>query len=348
MPTTVDTLRIEAPGFAITRGQEQQLAESRQKATTWLKILHATFGHAAYLIDARNERDDPVGHLALSAVESRLFGRFLVSLPYLNTAGVETPFPVISELLVERAAQLADDLDVNYLELRHENAIDSPRFNAQAGEKIHMRLPLPPDCTTLWDQLKPKVRNQVRKGEKHGLTIEFGRSDDHVRDFYRVFSTNMRDLGTPVYPRRLFEEILSQLTEAELAIAYLPSGEPAAAAYLQHAQCSTSVPSASSLRRHNQTNANMWMYWQLLCRAIEQQSVVFDFGRSTIGEGTYRFKKQWGACPSPANWQYYRRIGSEKIARPSNPKYQLLIRIWKKLPLPIANFLGPKVVRGIP
>jgi lipid II:glycine glycyltransferase (peptidoglycan interpeptide bridge formation enzyme) len=123
---------------------------------------------------------------------------------------------------------------------------------------------------------------------------------------------------------------------------------PVAAAVLLHGDGVTEVPSASSLRSHNDTCANMLLYWQLLERAIDRGQSVFDFGRSTPGSGTYRFKEQWGAEPEPAVWQYYVRRGTIGDARPDNPRYQRVIRWWQRLPVPVTRLIGPPIVRGIP
>jgi FemAB-related protein (PEP-CTERM system-associated) len=346
--TNVETLTSPALGStcALTASQQTHLATDRDNSLRWLTVFQSTFGHRPYLLEVRDNATNSLGHLPLCLIESRLFGRFLVSLPYLNTAGVCTPLPVVAAQLIDRAVELANDLNVQHLELRHEHEFPSPHFNDSMKEKVHMRLDLPAESNILWKQLKPKVRNQIRKGDSHDLTIKWGRHEN-LRDFYRVFSHNMRDLGTPVYSRALFQNILDQFPSAELAVTYLGK-KPIAAAYLHHDSTTTSVPSASCIRRYNPTNANMWMYWQLLSRSIERSAVVFDFGRSTLGGGTYRFKKQWGAQPSAAVWQYYRRDGDLNAARPTNPKYQHMIRIWQRLPLWAANLLGPQIVRGIP
>jgi hypothetical protein len=117
---------------------------------------------------------------------------------------------------------------------------------------------------------------------------------------------------------------------------------------LLHGSGITEVPSASSLREFNATCANMLLYWHLLVRAVERGQRVFDFGRSTLESNTYRFKKQWGAEPHPAIWQYYVRAGSAGDLRPENPKYERWIRIWQRLPVRLTKWIGPRIARGIP
>ena len=158
----------------------------------------------------------------------------------------------------------------------------------------------------------------------------------------------MRDLGTPVYGQGLFRAILQQFPDRAEFCVVRSGSQPVAAALLLHGWGVTEVPSASSLRAFNSTNANMLMYWHLLRRAIERKQTIFDFGRSSEESNTYRFKRQWGALPERAEWQYYVRSGSAGDMRPDNPRYQRLIRIWQRLPVALTRLLGPAIVRGIP
>jgi FemAB-related protein (PEP-CTERM system-associated) len=158
----------------------------------------------------------------------------------------------------------------------------------------------------------------------------------------------MRDLGTPVFGKKLFSAILQGFREEAEICVVRDGNRPIAAALLIHGPHTTEVPSASSLREENSRNPNMLMYYHLLTRAIECGQTEFDFGRSTPDGPTYKFKKQWGAEPVPANWQYYVRRGDVGEVRPNNPKYKLMIRTWQRLPLWVANCLGPHIVRGIP
>jgi FemAB-related protein (PEP-CTERM system-associated) len=210
-----------------------------------------------------------------------------------------------------------------------------------------MRLALPDFPGPLWEGLSSKVRNQVRKGQKCGLRVAWG-TGGLLRDFYHVFSHNMRDLGTPVYGRRFFRAVLEAFPmDTEICVVYA-ADRPVAAALLLHGQSTTEVPSASSLRQYNHTCANMLLYWNLLDRAVQRGQAVFDFGRSTVDGNTYRFKKQWGAAPEPAVWQSYERSGRGTDVRPDNPRYRRWIGLWQRLPVSLTRLLGPVIVRGIP
>ena len=313
----------------------------------WMNVLHSAFRHECYALEAM-EGTKTVGYLPLAFVQSQLFGKFLVSLPYLNSNGVIAKSSKVKTALIDRAVILAEELGVKHLELRHEAAIPHPRLNVTVENKVHMRLPLPESCEQLWKGFDAKVRNQIRKAEKSHFTMSWG-GHDLLEPFYRVLSRNMRDLGTPVYGRNLFSEILNTFPDdAEIGLLRTPEGQPVAGALLLHGSGVTEVPTASSLRAFNPTCANMLLYRHLLDRAILRGQSVFDFGRSTQDGSTFRFKKQWGAKPHPAVWQYASQSETVSDARPDNPKFQRLIQIWQKLPVWLTERLGPPIVRGIP
>ncbi len=322
-------------------------ASALSRHPAWLSVLRDGLGHVPYCLEAV-EGGRTCGVLPLAFVRSWLFGRFLVSLPYLNTAGVVADTPAAGRLLVAEAVGLADRLDVRYLELRHERPLEHPAVAERFADKVHLRLALAPTPGRLWDGFDKKVRNQVRKGQKNGLAVAWG-GEELLADFYAVFSHNMRDLGTPVFGGGLFRSILREFGgEAEVCVVRA-GRRPVAAALLLHGAGVTEVPSAGSLKAFNRSSAaNMLLYWNLLARAVERGQAVFDFGRSTPGSGTYNFKKQWGALPEPAEWQFYRRRGAVRDLRPDNPRYRLLVRAWQRLPVAVTRLIGPAIVRGIP
>lgn len=313
----------------------------------WLLILQRGLSHEPVCLEAV-EDGRTTGLLPLAYLSSLLFGRFLVGLPYVNYGGVRAGDGNAAWALIDRVVQLADERNVRYLELRHDRvAVDHPKLVLRKAGKVHMHLTLPGTGEALWTQLSAKVRNQVRKGQRGNLNTFWGRGE-LLPEFYAVFSRNMRDLGTPAFGEPLFRGILDQFAErAELCVVR-SGGQAVAAALLLHGWGVTEVPSASALREFRDTNANMLLYWHLLERAVQRGQAVFDFGRSSPDSNTYRFKKQWGAAPVPAQWQYYLRRGTMDDMRPENPRYQRFIRIWQRLPLGVTRLLGPWIVRGIP
>jgi FemAB-related protein (PEP-CTERM system-associated) len=313
---------------------------------TWLLVLAEGLQHAPYCFEAV-EDGQTRGVLPLSFVKSALFGRYLVSLPYLNSGGVIAADRDVAAALIDRAVELAGSLKVRHLELRHERPIEHPAFNHRLDTKVHMRLALPTTAEALWNKFDPKVRNQVRKGQKHETTVVWG-GEELMPEFYDVLSRNMRDLGTPVFGRSLFRSILRRFPDgAEICVTKL-NGRASAVAMLLHGRGITEVPTASSLRQFNAANANMLMYWHLLQRAIERGQSIFDFGRSSRESNTFRFKKQWGAVPEVANWQFRLQGGEPGALRPENAKFQLMIRVWQQLPVGLTRLIGPPIVRGIP
>lgn len=319
---------------------------SLSRHPAWLSVLQYGLEHDPYVIEA-SERERTVGLLPLAFVRSLLFGRFLVGLPYLNVGGPLTCDEVIARRLLDRAVVLADELRVRYLELRHERHVDHPHLTAKQTHKVHMRLALPDFPGPLWESFPAKVRNQVRKGQKQNLQVVWG-GRELLPEFYAVFSENMRDLGTPVYPLRFFGQVLRSFPDRAEFCVVRHHNAPIASALLLHGHGVSEVPSASSLKDFNHTSANMLLYWNLLERAMARGQSIFDFGRSTPGSGTYRFKEQWGAKPEPSVWQYYVRRGTVGEMRPDNPKYQRMVRLWRRLPLRLTQLLGPRIVRGIP
>ncbi|MEQ9461917.1 MAG: FemAB family PEP-CTERM system-associated protein [Phycisphaeraceae bacterium] len=318
----------------------------------WLEALRAGLGHQPQmLIDRSSPSADIRGILPLAWVRSRLFGRFLVSLPYLNRAGVLADGPDSEQRLIDAASRQARDGRADYLELRHaDGLIEHQDLTQTRDDKPRLVLSLPDSDEALWSSLKSKVRNQVRKSERFDPLVRFGRAE-LLDAFYSVFAVTMRDLGTPVYPRRFFHGILDALPEhAELAVLTLDQ-VPVAGALLIHDPVhhrTTQVPSAACLRTANPTNANMALYRALLKRAIGRGATEFDFGRSTIDSGTYRFKTQWGAVAQPTAWQQMPLLGSTMAARPDNPKYRSRIETWRRLPVWVTRLIGPPIVRGIP
>lgn len=311
-------------------------------AWEWRSIIARAFGHESIYLMAR--RGETVwGVLPLVQINSALFGRTLTSMPFLNYGGIVADDDAAADALLAEAARLGAQRRCAHVELRHA----ARRFSRLPCKqhKVTMLLRL---GTVSWETLDRKVRNQIRKAQKSGLTIDVG-GLELVRDFYAVFARNMRDLGTPVYARRFFEEVLRALPDrAHIHIVHL-DGVPVAAA-LTYQTCGVlEVPWASSVRDYNSLCPNHHLYWHLLEFAIARSCEVFDFGRSTPGEGTFKFKEQWGAEPVPLHWEYpWLRDSTLPGVHTSNPRFALAIAAWKLLPVAVATAIGPRLVRGIP
>ena len=215
-------------------------------------------------------------------------------------------------------------------------------------DKVTMLLELPNSVEKLWKQLGSKIRAQVKRPEREDAETVAG-GVELLDDFYKVFSRNMRDLGTPVYPQNFFAKVLRAVPETSGIVLVRLRGEPAAAGLLIGSGERVEVPWASSLRKFNSTGVNMLLYWEMLKAGIERGYDLFDFGRCTENSGTYHFKKQWGAEEKEVPWAYW--FYEERDSMPglaSGLGMRLAVLVWSKIPLPIANWLGPKISPSLP
>jgi FemAB-related protein (PEP-CTERM system-associated) len=311
----------------------------------WRRVIEKTFGHRAVYLSAL-DGDQIVGLLPLIEMRSRLFGHMLVSLPFFNYGGICSTREDVRLALLEAAVGVARERRADAVELRQEDDWDLglPRKAA----KVAMRRQLPPTADELWKALGSKLRNQVQRPRKEGMTAVVGRQDQ-LDAFYDVFATNMRDLGTPVYPKTLFANILEDFPDRTWIGAVYAGRTPVAAGFLVGFKDRLEIPWASSLGAYNRFSPNMLLYWSVLEFACSNGYREFDFGRSTPGEGTFKFKEQWGARPTPLYWYYWLPNGADMPqVNPKNPKYKAAIALWQRMPLGLTRLIGPRIVKYIP
>jgi FemAB-related protein (PEP-CTERM system-associated) len=311
----------------------------------WRRVFEEVFHHRSAYLAAR--RDGViVGVLPLVLFGSRLFGRFVVSLPFLNYGGVLASDEAAIAALVEHAREVAQGFGASHVELRHggRQLPDLP-FRQH---KLRLTRTLPSTSDELWALVDRKVRNQVRKAQKDGLTSAIG-GDELVDQFYDVFTRNMRDLGTPVYPRQLFSETLRLFPDTAHVYVVHSGTVPVAAGVALRYRDTVLVPWASSLRAYRPQCPNMLLYWTMLEHAVTSGARAFDFGRSSADSGTHHFKLQWGAQATPLHWEYVLLTRKEAPDQgPHNPRFAAAISAWQKLPLWLTRMIGPTIVRNIP
>ncbi|WP_136514430.1 FemAB family XrtA/PEP-CTERM system-associated protein [Geomonas edaphica] len=332
-------------------GEEWDLFVGSQPAATayhrylWKRVVEQSFGHRGYYLLARRG-GKTVGVLPLIHMKSRLFGNFLVSVPFFNYGGVLCSDPAARSALLSEGERIMAECGASYLELRH---LGEPIPGlATKSHKVTMILELAPDLESQWERFDAKLRNQVRKAQKSGLQAVVGGSE-LLEGFYRVFCRNMRDLGTPVYASRFFENVVRATGSEATVISILLEGETIASGIMTRFRDTVEVPWASSNRDFRAFCPNNMLYWEAIKLAFSQGARRFDFGRSTPDEGTYRFKKQWGAKPVPLYWQYLLADGVKvPELNPSNPKFRLAVKGWQRLPVVLTRVLGPPIVRNIP
>jgi FemAB-related protein (PEP-CTERM system-associated) len=211
-----------------------------------------------------------------------------------------------------------------------------------------MVLRLEQTADQMWTKLDRKVRNQIRKAEKSGVSVASGGAE-LLEEFYVVFSRNMRDLGTPVYGRSLFAAILSEFpNDARVHVARL-TGRPIAAALSYAFRDSVEVPSASSLREHRALCPNHLLYWSIMLQGMADARRLFDFGRSSPDDGTYHFKAQWGAEPEQLWWEYSLQPGGRLPSEDRHSaRFRSTIEAWRRLPVTVATLIGPAIARSVP
>ena len=311
----------------------------------WRSVFERVFGQECVYLTAQSAGRTS-GVLPLVCFNSRLFGRVVVSVPYLNYGGILASDSDAAEALLDHARIVGDRFGASYVEVRNPKRW-FPHLPFRQ-HKVRMALPLPSIADDLWKALDRKVRNQVRKAQKEALTTEAG-GTDLVADFYAVFASNMRDLGTPVYSKRLFTAVFEQFPTRARIFVVRHQGQPVAAAVSIRFRDTVLVPWASSLRAYRQRCPNMLLYWTMIESAIADGVRVFDFGRSSPDAGTFQFKQQWGAVPEPQFWEYIQRPGQPIPDHgTSNGRFDIAIDVWKRLPLWLANTVGPHIVRHVP
>jgi serine/alanine adding enzyme len=311
----------------------------------WREVIAHGLGHRPlYLVAFRGEAI--CGILPLFLVTTWWRTRYLVSLPWIDYGGILADDAEVERALLEETRRLADRHGAEFAEFR---TIDEQPLGLPIRlDKVTFLLPLAADAETLWTKFDAKLRNQIRKSEKSGLTVEFG-GGERLDAFYRVFAYNMRDLGTPVWGKPFFRVILDTFPDSAQLVLVSKDSEVIAGGLALTFKDRVYVPSASSYRRALTYCPNHALYWAVIRQGCERGLGYLDFGRSTWDGPTFNFKKQWGAPPTQLHWQYALHRTKELPAiNPGNPKYQMFIKMWQKLPLGVANLLGPRLIRNFP
>jgi FemAB-related protein (PEP-CTERM system-associated) len=286
------------------------------------------------------------GVLPLVWQRSRLFGNFMTSLPFLNRGGIAASSREAEEALLAQAIELAKSLGAKHIELRFRN---NPGLGLPVKtNKVAVTRPLAPDSEATFQGLPHKVRTDVRKAMKSGFTAEW-LGLQALDDFYRIFAINMRELGTPAYGKNFFREILGAFPQNTAICLIRLQGKPVTASFLMGHRDTIEAGWSASRYEYLALKPNVFLYWSIFCLAGEKSYRTFDFGRSSVGSGTHRFKMQWGSRKVQLYWVY--SLPKERNLpelNPQNARYRLAIWTRKRLPLTLANWLGPRIVRCLP
>lgn len=321
----------------------------------WENVIRLSYGHRTLYLMAWDENESKVvGVLPMVYLRHVLFGKRVVSIPYFDLGGVLADNEEVERSLIEKAWTRARELGADYMELRHIEPLpwlDSLADGTGAlrvdrrSHKVRMILDLPASSEELMKSLKSKLRSQIKVPQKEGLVAKVG-GGELIGDFYTVFATNMRDLGSPVHARKIIEMAVASFPDTARVVMVYQGDQPVAGSVVIGYGEILENPWASSLRQYSRLSPNMLLYWTMLAYAADQGYKQFDFGRSSVGEGTFRFKEQWGAKPVRLNWQY---VLSNREMESSDEKSGLgwTVDVWKKLPVSLSKVIGPRIRKHI-
>ena len=310
----------------------------------WKYVVEETYGHkAVYLMAYR--LGQVAGVLPLFLVRSKLFGRFLVSSPYLTFGGIACEDETVSAALVDGAIRIGRDLQVHYVEIRNERPCRSLPYTNSKYYTLILDLSMGED--KIWNShLHPTVRRNVRKAKQAGLKIVEGES--YLDEFVAINRKNMQRLGTPAHGRLFFHNIKKFFPDSILLMV-CSEGTCIGGTLLIRFKDTILMPWIASLSEYFTMRPNNLLYWEAVSHACQEGFRYLDFGRSKWDSGTFKFKAQYGAKPVQLGYQFYLHKAKEvPDIDPDSPKFKMLVAIWRKLPLSIVNRLGPHIIRCIP
>jgi FemAB-related protein (PEP-CTERM system-associated) len=310
----------------------------------WQRVLEQTFPYRAFSCVAL--RDGRIsGVLPLFLVRNLPFGQSLVSMPWGVYGGICADDDETQSALLNYAKTLAQRLVVRYLELRNQ----APCCDLPAADLyVTFRKEIASDPETNMAAIPRKQRRMIRQGDKHGLTAQMG-GEEFLKGFYHLYAHSVRNLGTPVFSVRLMANLLREFGPACRILAVFHEEQMVAGVMTFFFRDQVMPYYGGALRHALQYAVNDFMYWHLLCYGAEQGYRIFDFGRSKKGTGSYDFKRHWGFEPTPLAYQYHLvRQKTMPDQNPLNPRFALAIQTWKRMPLWLSRWLGPKIVRFFP
>jgi FemAB-related protein (PEP-CTERM system-associated) len=312
----------------------------------WPKALAEIFGLEVYYVEAAASRHWLVGALPLIRQNSLLFGDRLVSLPFVNYGGPLAENESVRAALLDRTVELGRSLGVSQIELR--DLTPPPRGWTCHTDKATLKLALPRTVDALLKGFGSKLRSQIKRAERDPYEVLVG-GIERVDDFYPVFAEVMHELGTPVYPRRFFTELLRRFpTSCSIVVLRRKASSVAGAVLVHHGKKTLEIPWAATIAAEKPRATNMLLYSEVLKLGVQQGYETFDFGRSTVDSGPYRFKLQWGAQPIPLYWGLWPKRESIPARGSRSTMRTAATRLWARLPLSLANRLGPLISPGLP
>ncbi len=342
-------VRDDSAGKSWDRFVEQHPAATVAHLSAWGRIAAGAYGHPSAYLSVEDD-GEKLGVLPLVLVSSRIFGRRLVSMPFLDYGGVlvspEAPFGAVEPALVDAALGVARERRAQGVGLRQLHPVPLPY--PTATDRVTMLLTLTTK-DAVWKALSSERRNRVRKGEKNGLTAAWCGAEA-LDDFYRVYAINMRDLGSPVHSRTFFRLMLEELPgTARVLMVRDKDGRAVGAAVCLFFRDTIMVPWVSSLREAFALCPNFVLYWEVIRFGCENGYRTLDLGRSFKNAGTHEFKRQWGAVDHTLPWiSIDTAPGAAPPVDRDASRFAPMIAAWKRLPMPVANLVGPWIRGQVP
>lgn len=314
----------------------------------WKEVVERSFGHSSFYLMAVDKADGNAisGIFPLFSVKSLLFGRCMVSLPFATYGGILADDTEVARMLFEEAVRLTKQQSLDYLEIRNEEAM----FSELPAKDLYyvFRKEISDSDEDNLKAIPRKSRRMVRQGMKKGLEHAFG-TFELLDQFYELVAFNYRRLGTPVFSKRYFKNLLDTFENQSSILIISKDQRPLSGVLSFYFKDQVLPYYSGAYPEANKFAANDYLYWVLMSDASKKGCRIFDFGRSKKDTGPYRFKKHWGFEPKPLAYQYYlNRVNEIPNISPVNPKYQRRIQMWKKLPLWATKIIGPMIVKYIP
>ena len=313
----------------------------------WVLSVSKACGHEWRYLLAEDDSGALQGILPLNLIHSALFGRALVSSGFAVGGGILANSDQAIQSLADEAWNFAERYSFPTVELRGGPVPDHQWQNKQ-GVYAGFVNPLAEDEESQLLAIPCKQRAEIRKGLANGLTVRVGTGEQDRADHYAVYAESVRNLGTPVFPKALFEEILDGFGEDADILTVLHDGKPVASVLSLYHQQTVMPYWGGGTWDARRFRANDIMYFSLMNHARERGCHKFDFGRSKYGTGAFSFKKNWGFEPEPLSYAIRTADGEEaRDVNPLSPKYRAKIALWQRLPLPVANLVGPMIAKGL-
>lgn len=352
-------MQISQAGLADEQEWDEYVVAQAQAAPyqlfAWGRACHLAYGHKPIYWIAR-ESEQIVGVLPGVLMNTPFKGGEYCSLPFCDMGGALANNADIKSVLESHFKEFALKSSKGEYSLREgtnsvysdDELLEIKNIAPKLAPKVRMLLSLPDSSEALLKGFKSKLRSQIRKAEKNGLHYKIESGPAALQDFYEVFALNMKNLGSPVHGKKWFQSLAHFYGDRlVLSVVYLDD-IPVGGGIVLIGGKNACIPWASTVPKYNSLSPNMLLYWSLLKEVCDRGCSLFDFGRSSFDEGTFKFKAQWGAQPAPLIWRDQNSDANTVLPPSTKSKYRPLIEnAWRRLPLPVANFVGPLLRKHI-